>query len=348
MDTHVDQNQSEEPIHQEPSQAKSNAFLLKFLLVLISFGFLGLLIATGIFMSVNQPPAGFPINQPVVIEQGTKVRDITTQLKAEGVVQSEQVLYYLLAFFHDPADIKASTYVFDEPLDMLAVAKRLTEGDFDTDLLRFTHTEGERVTAIANRADALFVNFDAERFIQNALQYEGMLFPETYLVPPTYTDAELLTLFLETFAEKIAPFKPAIASSTFSEKEVLILASILEREANSPESMAMVSGILQNRLEIGMALQADATIEYVIDTPLGELPEGQLASELRELDSPYNSYLYPGLPPTPIGNPGTDAIYATLNPTESDFFYYITGEDGVFYYAKTYDEHRANIAKYLR
>jgi len=139
-----------------------------------------------------------------------------------------------------------------------------------------------------------------------------------------------------------------IAQSEFTEAEILILASILEREANSPESMGIVSGILQNRLAINMPLQADATIEYVLETPLGELPPGQLAAELRELDSPYNSYLNLGLPPTPIGNPGLTAIKAVLNPVETDYFYYVTDADGAFYYAETYDQHLQNIERYLR
>lgn len=106
-------------------------------------------------------------------------------------------------------------------------------------------------------------------------------------------------------------------------EEILALASIIEREANSPDSMKLVSSVLQNRLEIGMALQADASIEYVLDKPLKELTPEDL-----KIDSPYNTYLYTGLPPTPIGNPGLDAIMAVLQPAESEYFYYITDEEG--------------------
>ena len=92
-----------------------------------------------------------------------------------------------------------------------------------------------------------------------------------------------------------------------------------------------------------MALQADASIEYVLGKPLGELTPEDL-----EIDTPYNTYLYRGLPPTPIGNPGLAAIRAVLEPTSSDYLFYITDSEGNFYYAETFDEHRANIAKYLR
>ncbi len=105
----------------------------------------------------------------------------------------------------------------------------------------------------------------------------------------------------------------------------------------------MVAGILQNRLTLGMPLQADASVEYILEKPLSELTPEDL-----KINSPYNTYLNDGLPPTPIGNPGINAILAVLSPTESDYLFYITGDDGKFYYAKTFDEHRVNIAKYLR
>ncbi|HMA78462.1 MAG TPA: endolytic transglycosylase MltG, partial [Candidatus Paceibacterota bacterium] len=119
-------------------------------------------------------------------------------------------------------------------------------------------------------------------------------------------------------------------------------------EANTPESMRTVAGILLNRLAIGMPLQADATIEYVLEDPLHELPPGQLAVALREVESPYNTYKNLGLPPTPIANPGRQALAAILNPVKSDYLYYITGRDGDFYYATTYAQHQRNIETHLR
>jgi UPF0755 protein len=334
---------------EEPVSAKRSTFrfYFKVFLLLNVLLVITVLLATWFLFNLNKPTENFPQNEPVVIAPGTPVRTITEELKEKKVVRSEQLLYYILVFLHNPADLKASTYVFDSPLSTLDVAKKLTEGDFDTDLVRFTHIEGERVEILAQRAEKLFPNFNAKLFIENALPMEGKLFPETYFVPPTYDESELLELLIDTYEEKIEPLREAMATSSLTEEEIVILASVLEREANSPESMSIVSGILQNRLAINMPLQADATIEYVLESPLGELPAGQLASELRELDSPYNSYLNLGLPPTPIGNPGLDAITAAINPTPSDYFYYITGDDGEFYYAETYDQHLLNIARYL-
>lgn len=336
----------------ESQTIETNASLVSFALKLLGFLLMlaftaGFLLATYVYLQ-NKPPTDFPINKGVTIEPGTSIKQITEKLKEEGVVKSAQLLYFTLILTEEPSQIKASTYVFEEALDTFTIAKRLTEGDFDTDLVRFTHFEGERTSAIALRAAEEFPEFNAERFLANTINLEGKLFPETYFIPPTFTDEDFLELLLSTYQEKLAPLQNQFASSTLSEDEVIILASILEREANTPESMQIVSGILQNRLEIGMALQADATIEYVVETPLGELPAGQLAATLRELDSPYNTYLYPGLPPTPIGNPGLDAITAALQPAKTEYFYYVTDEAGTFYYSETYDEHLDNIELYLR
>jgi UPF0755 protein len=147
---------------------------------------------------------------------------------------------------------------------------------------------------------------------------------------------------LATFDDVVGELPIKTASSSLSLDEVMVLASIVEREANSPESMKIVAGILENRLELGMRLQADASIEYVLDKPLSELTPEDL-----EIDSPYNTYKYTGLPPTPIGNPGREAMLAVLEPIKSDYYYYITDEAGEFHFAKTYDEHLQNIKMYL-
>lgn len=292
---------------------------------------------------LNQPPVDFPVGESITIEQGSRVADITTLLEKESVVRSRSVLYFFISLFYDTTKIKASTYVFDEPLTALEVAHLLTLGDFDTDLVRFTHFEGERASQIGLRAAETLTKFDAKSFTTIAEPYEGKLFPDTYFLPPDFTEKQLLDLMLETFESQTEQLEELIASHALTLDEIIILASIIEREANTVESKRTVSGILQNRLAIGMALQADASVEYVLDKPLIELTPKDL-----EIDTPYNTYLYPGLPPTPIGNPGLDAIMAVLEPVESDYFYYITGNDAKFYYAETYDQHLTNIERHLR
>lgn len=309
------------------------------LVLLILFG----LVLAGVFFYFNQPPTTNTTPTTVTIESGMNVREITETLQASNIVRSDAFLYFLLVSFFEPTDIKASTYVFSEPVTALTVARRLTEGDFSSDLIKFTHFEGETAEHIAEQASTVLVDFDRALFLNRALPNEGKLFPDTYHIPPTYTAEQLVDLMLETYTKTIATYQPAITESSLTEAQVIILASIIEREANTPESMKLVSGVLQNRLEIGMPLQADASIEYILDKPLAELTPEDL-----EVDSPYNTYLNPGLPPTPIGNPGRVAIEAVLYPTDSAYFYYLTDDEGNFHFAESYDEHLNNIERYLR
>lgn len=293
--------------------------------------------------NLNQPPAAFPQGELIHIESGMTARAITELLADLHVVESKTLLYYTLVLQHDPLSIKASTYRFIEPMTTFEIASRITQGDFDSDLVRLTHIEGERAAQLAIRAAEVLPDFNHERFVQNAEALEGQLWPETYFVPPQYTDEDLLTLLLNTFTKQLSPYDGLIQNHPLSLDEILVLASIIEREANSPESKRLVSSVLQNRIKIGMALQADASIEYVLEKPLAELTPDDL-----KIDSPYNTYLNAGLPPTPIGNPGLDSILAVLEPTDSKYFYYITDSTGVFHFAETYDMHLDNIERYLR
>lgn len=296
-----------------------------------------------VYLYVKTPPSNFPINTDIVIPAGSTVQETAFLLKENNFIRSELAFFLYFTFVENPASLKASTYSFTEPLDLTNLSLRLTQGNYGVGLLRLTHIEGETVKDLAKNANNILSDFDEDKFIKLATPYEGKLFPETYMIPAHYNEEELLELLLKTFDEKIKPLQEQIASSSLSLDEIIILASILEREANSKESKEIVSGILQNRLAISMPLQADATIEYVLNKPLKELTPEDL-----KIDSPYNTYLNKGLPPTPIGNPGLESILAVLHPMKTDYMFYVTGEDGNFYYAKDFDEHRANIKKHLR
>jgi UPF0755 protein len=204
-----------------------------------------------------------------------------------------------------------------------------------------TIPEGSTRKEIAKIAARVIEDFNEVTFLEVSKGFEGVLFPETYYVPPGFSPQQLFSLLSETYKEKIKSIN--FSESKLSESESIILASIIEREANDTESMRMVSGILQNRMQIGMALQADASMEYVLDKPLKELTPEDL-----KIDTPYNTYLNTGLPPTPIGNPGLESINAVLSPEPSEFLFYITGNDGNFYYARTYNEHLKNIDLHLK
>ena len=312
---------------------------LWFLLILTVFVVCGYLY----IQKLAEAPDNFPSNIPIEVVPGTSISAITKQFKNVGIVRSDLLLYLVLLTSYRPEDVKASTYLFSEPKDVYEVAATLIKGDFDSLLIPFIHREGEPVKEIAKNASLKLTDFSAAEFLLLASSSEGKLFPETYKIPKTYTPQELYTLMTNMYEEKVAPLRDVMKAKKLSEQEVIILASIIEREANSTTSMKLVSGILQNRLALGMALQVDASMEYILEKPLKELTAEDL-----KIDTPYNTYLYPGLPPTAISNPGLDAIMAVLEPTESEYMFYITGNDGEFYYAKTFDEHKLNISRYLK
>lgn len=289
------------------------------------------------------PPKNFPIESAVTIPRGLSASAIAHLLEEQNVVKSNLLLYLILIWYHDPANIQAGTFVYQEPQNVWQVAERLTLASGAENLVAVTLPEGFTIREFATIASTSLQNFDRDYFIDLGAGREGYFFPDTYYLPNDFTAKELATLLTDTYHQKTESLKEEMNNHPLGEDGVITLASLLEREANSEESMNVVSGILQNRLAIDMALQIDASIEYILNRPLSQLE----ASDL-EIDSPYNTYIYRGLPPTPIGNPGLMAIKAVLHPVESEFFYYLTDAEGNFHYAKTFDEHKKNIAKYLK
>lgn len=317
---------------------------LRWVFWVLLLGLVLLLATLGLVRFLSTPPASFPLNTPITIESGTSVVEIARTLKTLDVVRSEFFLYAILVLHYEPTDIKASTYVFTEALTPVAVAEALTKGNYAFDLVRFTHREGMSVRAMAPAVHERFPQISIDAFIEYATEYEGELFPETYLLPPDITLTELVAELRRTYRLQVDELLQLPRTHELSESDIIIIASILEREANSPESMQEVANILLRRLSIDMPLQVDASIEYILDKPLGEL----LPEDLRQ-DSPYNTYTRFGLPPTPIGNPGAVALRAVINATTATpYLFYITGNDGNFYYGRDFDEHRLNIARHLR
>lgn len=301
----------------------------------------------GAWYVLNQPPADFS-PQTVTIPLGASVPEIADIMHTNNIVRSGFLLEMTLRFAEDATKIQAGNYQFTEAQTIIQVAEHLVSGDLLHELVSLTLIEGLPAHDYAATAAELLPNVSQAEFISLTADLEGKLFPETYFVPGDFSTTELVDLLMETHTQTIDVLQPQFASQNLTSDEAVTLASIVEREANTPESMRTVAGIFLNRLSIGMALQADASIEYVLDTPLGDLPPGQLATELRELDSPYNTYLYPGLPPTPIGNPGATALQAVADPIQSEYLFYITGNDGNFYYAESFAEHQQNITRHLR
>lgn len=174
--------------------------------------------------------------------------------------------------------------------------------------------------------------------LSSGTSLEGYLFPDTYRVWEDELPKGLVEKQLQEFYDKVIKPNPDAERKTgMTWHEIITLASVVEGEVRTPEVRKIVAGIFLNRLKIGMALQSDATLNYVMT----ERNDRPTAKDLA-IDSLYNTYDHPGLPPGPVGNPSISAIDAVLNPTETDYLYFLTDQKGEIYYAKTYDEHLKN------
>lgn len=175
---------------------------------------------------------------------------------------------------------------------------------------------------------------------------EGSYFPDTYLLPRDEPAPAIAKRFINRFNEKIAPYASSFASRHMSTGAATTIASLIQREAAGPTDMPIISGIIQNRLDKGMPLQIDATIQYIKGNERSgwwPIVKGQDTS----IVSPYNTYLNTGLPPTPIANPGLSAIAAAANPAKTACLYYLHDDTRQIHCAVTYAEHLSNIQKYL-
>ncbi len=188
--------------------------------------------------------------------------------------------------------------------------------------------------------------FEEHEFVVKAekpdnVDLEGYLFPDTYRFFADATGEEIVQKLLNTMQTRFEENDLELPEG-MTIHEMLTLASILEREVRSPEDKAIVADLFLRRLEIGMALQADSTVNYVTgrDTPSISLAD-------RDIDSLYNTYLYPGLPPGPISNPGLDSLKAVAKPTPNSYYYFLTTPEGEVIYAISHDEHVRNKELYL-
>lgn len=211
---------------------------------------------------------------------------------------------------------------------------------------KVTLIEGWRVEEMAERLNKELGIKNSE-FIKAA--DEGYMFPDTYFFKPTATAEEVVEVLRNTFDQKYdSTLQQKIKRLGLNAKEGVILASIVEREARSDEVRRMVASILLKRLNIGMGLNADATIQYALGYQPVEKSwwKRHLSKTDLRIDSPYNTYIYAGLPPAPISNPSLSSLNAVANAGSTPYLYYYHDSKGISYYAKTLDEHNANVAKF--
>lgn len=283
-----------------------------------------------------------------VIPKGQAIITIGERLQDEKLIKNAFMFRYIVRQEKLGNKIQAGSFNISPSMSLSEIANYLTTGTED---MWITLLEGWRAEEIAESIDALDLdNFDKKQFLDLAKSSEGMLYPDTYLIPREISTEQIFNLLINTFEIKVSKgLWQEIELSQRDFEEVLVMASLVEREANNYEQMRRVAGILWNRIDRGMALQVDATLQYVngydaIQQKWWAVP----SSDDKKIISPFNTYLNPGLPPRPIANPSLNAIKASLIPLESDAIFYIHADNGNMYYATTLEQHNANINKYLR
>lgn len=176
---------------------------------------------------------------------------------------------------------------------------------------------------------------------------EGVYFPDSYLIPVKEGGLDIANRMINNFNGKFSPYLDVAAKKNIQWTTALKIASLIQREAGGKDDMGVISGVIWNRLDKNMNLQIDATVQYAKGKTDGEWWSHVSPSDLK-IDSIYNDYLNKGLPPTPICNPGLDAIGAALEPVETDCLYYLHDKNRQIHCAKTYEEHLENVKKYLQ
>lgn len=286
-------------------------------------------------------------DQQFVIPKGQAIAKIGARLEEEGLIKNALAFRLMIKKERLDNKIQAGSFKLNPAMSVSEIAKTLTTGTQDSWV---TIQEGWRNEEIAESiARQNFSSFNKEEFLRLAKGSEGKLFPDTYLVPLEITAQQFYDLLIKTYDRKVTTLDLIQNRAGLTANQVLVLASLVEREGRGVTDMRNVAGILLNRIEIGMALQVDATLQYATGYDQNQKTWWrEPTARDKETVSPYNTYLNAGLPPTPICNPGLDAIQAVLNPIESDNLYYLHDLSGVGRYAQTYEEHLANINKYLR
>lgn len=282
---------------------------------------LGVIFFSAVYKTYVAAPSAFP--QPYVLEvnDGESLKDIGDKLKADGAIRSAPVFEIFMRILGDDKHISEGEYSFDQPLSSLGIAMRISGKNFGISKQKVTFPEGYTNADMAHHLKEVFPEFDATQFVSLTQDKQGYLFPDTYSFFATPLPTDVVAAIERNYERKIDPLRADIAASGHTEAEIIIMASIIEKEAHGANDRAIIAGILWNRIHNGMALQVDAA---------------------------PSTYKSKGLPSSPISNPGLATIEAAIAPAPSNYVYYLHDSAGNIHYASTYKEHEQNIKKYLK
>ncbi len=259
-----------------------------------------------------------------------KVKGIEDRLQAGEYELSSSLNLSRIFFKIERGEVLAHPFTIPEGYNIRQIAQILEEKGL---------AEKERFIALTE--DAKFIS----RLGIQAKSLEGYLFPETYRVSKGMKEEEIIKLMISQFNKAVTEENRKRAKELgFTFRQIIILASIVEKETSAPEERTLISAVFHNRLKAKRPLQADPTVIYA----LGKAFDGDLKKEHLRIDTPYNTYRYRGLPPGPIGNPGREAIQAVLHPADVNYLYFVSRNDGTHVFSSSLEEHNRAVWKYQK
>jgi UPF0755 protein len=338
------------------------------LIVVSTAGLFALVVGGIIWTAVRYPdaPAGGNKSTRIVVEKGMPLGEIAKKLH-EGGVLDHPSWFKLYANERGMAQkIRAGAYTFTASMSPRQLLDKLVEG-VPVEEVSVTIPEGKNLLEVAERLEQAGVcsKSEAEKAAREG-QLEGWLFPDTYRFRPGTPAAKVLGLMVkhaqEVLAELKAKHKPGVDKLQklfkFGDKEIVLMASLVEKETAAQNERPLIAGVFLNRLRLPTfvphLLQTDPTIVYGCTVPLKKSAackkfEGRIRrAQLDDKENPYNTYTHEGLPPGPISNPGRAALEAVLAPDETPYLYFVSKNDGTHQFSKTKAEHEAAVDKYQR
>lgn len=330
--------------------------VFNFILILIVLIIIGVVILNFLQIFSSGPPGQDVL---IHIESGSNTIDIAELLADKGIIKSAVIFRALAGYTKSGENLKAGDYTLNTGMSMMEILEELKKGKIRSDF--FTVPEGYTLKQIGKLLEQNEI-CEAKEFLEltsdgvppgidfeyahlvEGKSLEGFLFPDTYGFSGDTNAMEVIKMMLDRFEEVVPDNMEAMAKLNGLEPyEVIVLASLIEREAKIKEERPLVAAVYYNRIKKDMLLQCDATIQYLFDEPKELLTYDDL-----EIESPYNTYLYKGLPPGPIANPGLASITASLNPAEADYLYYVLEKDGKHKFSSNYDDHLNAVEEYKK
>ncbi|MDR1086940.1 MAG: endolytic transglycosylase MltG [Endomicrobium sp.] len=272
-----------------------------------------------------------------MVKKGENFSTVASRLENQSLILSKKIFLFFVKLTNSQGRLKAGIYELSGNDGILKILKKLKSNS--SNFIRITIPEGNNIKQIANIISDK-VKIDKEKFIKIVTEknLEGYLVPETYFISPGISEEELIDIMHNEFDKKITQDMYKRAKDIgIPFKDIIIMASIIEKETVKPEERSIISAVFYNRLKKKIMLQSCATVLYA----MGVVKE-KLSLEDTKFKSPYNTYLHFGLPPGPISNPGIESIKAALYPADFGALYFVSNGDGSHLFAKTFDEHVKN------